>query len=361
MTDSVRVKVSGLNLSRFINNLLNAGVLIDNLEIKNNYIKFSIKEYDLYLLNKVCKKEKKFYTIIEKNWLKQVLKKLPYLFGFIFAFVLIFVFMFSYSLFVFDVNVSSVGEFKKDDVIKLLSENNIKVGTLKKDVIGSEVERLIVKNIDNVSGCKVEFVGGKLNIVVYPATEKQEVQNNDIVSLYDAVITECEVSVGDANVKVGDIVKKGDVLIKNINGAGGKIKGKVYFSSSKIYNENQQITKKTGRVFKINNLKCFNKITFKNVKKQPFSSFIIEKCDFYIFDNYLVPIICESLTYYETVVENVVVPFENVEEKIIDDLKNEIIISYGNSVDDSKFSYSIVTEGKYTRVDCFLEVEVDLF
>lgn len=361
MKDCVRVKVSGLNLSRFINKLLHRGVLIDNLVLKNSHIKFSIKESDLSVLEEVCKQEKKFYSIIGRKGFKQVFGKLPFMLGSFLAIVIVYVFMFSYSLFVFNVDVSAVSDFDLTEVRKVLDKNNIKSGMQKNEISNQEIERLIIKSVPGVYGCSVAYYGGNLKIIIFPATDKQEVESEDIVSLYDAVITECEVFAGSAMVKSGDVVKKGDVLIKNDNGAEGRIKGKVYFSSTLIHNENQQIVKKTGNVFKVNNLKLFNKFTIKNEKTHNFSSYIVEKCDFYICYDYLIPIVCESLIVHETVIENVVIPFEDVEKQILEKLKNEIITNYGKDVDENKLTYSIVKDGAYTRVDCFFEVEIDLF
>lgn len=363
MKNEVRVKISGLNLSRPIERLVSKGVFIDNLVTKKNSIKFSISQSDLKTLNEVCKKEHKFYTIIYKNGFKQVLSRIPYMFGGFLALIIIYAYMFAFNLFIFDVNIKCESTLPYDlsKVRDLLNENGIESGMFKAGFSSKDIERLILMELDDVAGCSVIRQGGKLDIYIYPATIKYENNGKDIVSNYDAVITEIDVFAGKPNVSVGDIVKKGDILIKNNNGAQGEVKGKVYFVSTVIYNENRQFIEKTGNIFKTRDYSILNKTFIKDQNKCTFSTYLTEKCSFYISYNYLLPILCTETIYYEANIINKIIPFEEVEQDILSDAYSEAYSKVPDKNAEMNVSYSIVKDGAYTRVDCFIECEVSLF
>lgn len=363
MKNEVRVKISGLNLSRLIEKLISRNVFIDNLVSKKNYIKFTINQKDLSILNDVCKKEHKFYTIIYRNNFKQVLSKLPYMLGGFVALIIIYAYMFAFNLFVFEVNVKCESnlQINIEKVNEVLEENGIKAGMFKSKFSSKEIEKLILLELDDVAGCSVKKQGGKLNIYIYPAVIKEESDEKDRVSNYNGIITHIDVFAGEANVKVGDIVKKGDILILNKNGASGVVKGNVYFVSTIIYNENRQFIEKTGKIFIARDYSIFNKNIIKDTNLCTFSTYLTKKCSFYISNNYILPIICNETIYYETLIRNEVIPFEEVQKEILDKAYNDALSKVPSGAKENNVSYSIVKDGPYTRVDCFIECEVSLF
>jgi similar to stage IV sporulation protein len=314
------------------------------------------------VLDEICKKEHKFYTIIYRNGFKQMISKLPYLFGSFLAIIIIFIYMFSFSLFIHEVDVSYSSNLSYDmtKVEKVLSDNGIKSGMARSSVDIQKIQNLLMINVDDISACTAKCVGGKLTICVFPAQKKQEVSSENIVSKYDAVVTKIETFAGEKSVQVGDVVKKGDLLILNKNGAQGIVEGKVYFVSTIIYNENQQKLVKTGNCFVSRNFKIFNKFEIKSNNFCTFSTFVTEKCSFYLYNNYFLPIICDETIYYETRLENEIVPFEKVEKNITMQAYDDALKKVPEKDKISNVSYSIVKDGAYTRVDCYIEAEMSL-
>lgn len=363
MNDLITVKISGLNLSRLITKLINSGVVTYNLVSKAKSVKFSIASNDLKILDKVCKEERKFYTIISSSGIKNLLSRIPYFLGALLAIFIIGTYIYSASSFIYEVNVAYSSEvpFDLTDVNALLQSNGIKSGLRRRSVNTREIQNMILLNCSNVAGCTVKRIGGKIEIIIYPSREKYETREGDIISNFDGVITHAEAFVGELMVHEGDVVKKGDVLIKNNGGAEGKIQGKVYFTSSIIYNENQQKLTKTGRICKVTNIKFFNFFTLKSKNLCPFSAFLTEKREFYLTENYLYPFKVEEITYMEVVVENIVVPFSDVESKVLNDAYNATLILVEDKDKITNVTYSVVTEGIYTRVDCFVETVINMF
>lgn len=362
MKNLVCVKISGLNLIRIIDRLVEKNVFVTNLIVKTKYIKFEIDEKNLHFLDKICKKEHKFYQIIYKSGFKQLLYRLPYLLGALVATLIIFSYFFANSLFLKSVNLTYKSNLNYDlsAVSQLLEKNGITSGMRKNKVSISEIQKLILLEIESVEGCEVRLNGNNLNICIYPANLKYEISSENIYSKFDGVIVSAEAYSGKLKVKAGDTISKGDLLIENNNGASGKILAKTYFLATKIYNENQQKLIYTGNNYKVKDFLICSKFWIFGKNYCSFDKFIVEKCSFWVNKNLFVPILCQETIYKEIEIKEETIPFESVK----DEIKNELYLQAKQQIiGDSEISnvtYSIVTEGSYTRVDCFVEVIMDI-
>lgn len=358
----VKVKISGLNLSRLISKLVSNGVCITDVSQKKRYVTFKISENDLKTLDKICKREHKFYVTLESGGIKNFIRRVPYFFGATLALVITYIYLFSMSLFVFKVNV----KYESDSVYDISKVNafllgqGIAAGMRKRKFSSSEIQHLLLLNIDDIESCTVRFSGGNLDITVFPAVKKYEPVKEDLISDYDGVITFAEAYTGLLNVKPGDIVRKGDVLIKNDDGASGKIRAKVYFTATTIYNENVQDLKFTGRYFIKKDYTVLNKFSIKSQKSCIFSNYLTKKCSFYLTKNLFLPIRCDEIVYFEVEIKNRVVPFFEVEEKIKNETYSQALLKVPANAEMGNATYSIVTENNYTRIDCFIETVIDL-
>lgn len=359
MSGAVCVKISGLNLPRLINRLVSRNVMVNNVVYKNNRVKFFILEKDLSTLNEVCRIEKKFYTIVYVNGFKKFIKKIPYAFGIFLALIIVSVYLISNCLFVKSISLtcSMNGDYDLSKIEKVLKENNVYVGMKNSNFNAKYIQNLLI-GIDDVAGCTIKKTGSNIFIDIAEATKKFEQEKGNIVSKYDAVITKIKTFIGSPKVKVGELVKSGDVLIENNDGAKGEIFGKVYFSASKIYNQNQQKQLFTGKIFRVRNFSIFGKNLTNNQNSHGFSSFLEEKCDFYLWNNCFLPLICEETIYYETEIVNQIIPFENVENDVLSECYDDAIKAVPDDASVLNVTYSVVTEGDFTRVDCFVEVEM---
>lgn len=360
--NQVQVKISGLNLPRLVNRLVAKNICIRNLVTKKKYIKFYIEESELSKLNEICKSEHKFYIILKRKGLKNFFIRLPYFLGTILALIISYAYIFSISQIVINVNLNFRSEIGYDltKVKRVLSENGITSGMNKNKFTSAELERLLMLSVDDIEGCSVKYSGGNLNILVYPA--KMEISNKteNLYSKYDGVIIKAEAHVGNLKVKAGQIVRVGDMLIENINGAQGEIKAKVYFTATQIYNENQQETIYTGNYVVEKKYTVCNKISFKRSKPCTFSQFTTKKCGFYLNTNFFLPIYCEETIYYEVNIKDKFVPFEENELKIKESTYNSAFSKIPQGAEVGQTTYSVVREGNFVRVDCFIETEINL-
>ena len=362
MTNFIRVRIDGLNTSKIINDLIDKNVYIEKLVIKQKYVVFNISEQDKLLLEKTCKRYHKNYKVIRSRGIRNLLKRVKYIYGTILASILSVAWAFSFDSYIFKINLSYVSEqcFDLSDVKNLLNKNNIVEGSKKNQFSVSEIQQMILSSQENIAGCSVTKNGGVLDIVVYPGITKNELNNNDIVSNYNAVITQLDVFAGKTDFKVGDLVKKNEVVIKNDNGASGVVRGKVYFSDYIIYNENQLVKRFTGEIYEDCSVCFFNKKLQKPLKIDKNLNYIEENCVFYLNKNFLIPISIIKTQYLFFEYENSIVKFENVEEKLKEDLYSQILKNIGNDRIVTNVTYSVVSENNLTRLDCFVECEMDI-
>lgn len=360
----VRIKITGLNLIRIIDKLVSKNVLVQDIVIKKTFIKFLISESDLKVLNKICKNERKFYKILQKNGLKQLFYRVPYCFGILFAFIICTFYFYSTALFINKVNVvyKSNNYYNLSSVYKVLNENDVISGASRKGKSVSNIRKLILLNVDSIEDCTVEYFGRNLLITIFPASLKEQVKTENIVSKYDAVIESANAFLGELKVKAGDIVKKGDILIeKNENGASGVIVGKVYFSATKIYNENVQEIIYTGREYEVNDFLFGDKIISFGKNNCDFTSFLTKKCSFFISKNLFLPLRLEKTKYIEIEIKNKIIPFSEVEEQIKKQAYEEAKKKISSDSEITNVTYSAITENGMTRVDCFIETKIKLF
>ena len=77
-------------------------------------------------------------------------------------------------------------------------------------------------------------------------------------------------------------------------------------------------------------------------------------------ENYLFPLRCESEYCFEYEVINDIVEFETVEKDVKKKLYDEVVLNVPNNAKILNVYYSVVKEGDFTRVDCFVEANVSL-
>ena len=361
MSNEIEIKVFGLNLSKLINRLVENNVFVGGLSVGKKSSKFFVYEKDFKKFQKICRLERKYYVVLKRKGLRSWVANLPYCFGAFLSVVISGCYMFSFHSVIHNVNLTYSSNFGYDtkNVQKVMNQNGIVSGMKKSTFEPSEIEKIILSSCEDIAGCSVKISGGNLDICVFPSTPKYEINTADLCSNYDAVITKANASVGDLVVKVGDVVRVGQVLIKNNNGASGKISGKVYFVGSVLFNESQKYYEKTGRKTTKTDIVIFNKKLTKSKNNTIFTNYLEEKCDFQLTKLFL-PIKKRVTTYYETVVKEKVVLFDDVEDEIKKQAYQLAIKKIPEGQVVKNVTYSIVRDGLLVKVDCYLEVEMSL-
>lgn len=362
MVEKIKIKIYGFNLKQVISYLIDKGVLVCDLKIKSKYIIFVINSKDKLVLDKYCEVYKKQYQILKSLSFKETVKNLRFKFGMVVALILVVCYVLSFNWLVFDINIDNKTnvDFDLSLVRKVLNDNGIKEGSFIGKNFNKQIEDVIINNIENIAGCSVEFNGGKLNLTIVPESKKIINNQKQLFSKYDAIITDIDVFSGDEKFVVGDVVKKGDLIVDSNDVVNAKIYGNVYFSSSYLHNRINQKIKYTGKYIVNKEISLFNKILFKTHNINQFSNYLTKKCDFYIMENYLFPIKCQSEYVFEYELLEEVVEFEEVENDLKEKLYKEVSLNIPKNAKILNTYYSVVKDGNLTRLDCFIEANVSL-
>ena len=209
-------------------------------------------------------------------------------------------------------------------------------------------------------------------VKVVKATQKPEIiQDNEytnIVSDKEGVITKINAQKGTAQVKVGDTVTQGSILIggwmegkytgiRHVH-AEGEVEAKVWYTKSKSIKYNATETLETGNVEKKYSIKFNNfEINFnKRVSKFEFYDTMVSEKKFQLFSNFYLPIsIVEKTNKEKKDVEKTYTP-EEAKNLGVQELEREL----DNEIDDKE---SIVNKNinayeKEDSVEIFVTYEV---
>ena len=212
-----RVRVTGININRFINLCKSRNIIIWNLKRNENELIFFIGQKDYEKLTSPAEKTSSEVKLLKEYGLKSFLKKnrkrIPFLTGIILFAVIIYV----QSLFIWNISISGEEDYTSDEILSHVSKNYVSIGTLKSEIDCEELEKSLRADFNDIAWISCSIEGTKLSIEI---TETLNVFTDtsmnvpcNIVSLKDCTISEMVTSSGVPVVTVGTDVKKGDILI----------------------------------------------------------------------------------------------------------------------------------------------------
>ncbi len=213
----VEYEITGLNLTRLLNAYKRAGInLYDVKKYQNKRIRVSVKHCDrkkLFAISKeMCYNIRKVREKGRGYPLLYLWRNVGLVFGFIFFAVSAFV----VSDYVFAVDYSGSGSVYKRQVGGYLSERGIGVYSRFSDIDLSSLGDEILSVSPNLSFAECRKQGNRLKIeLVLSKTPPKPLTGTatELTADADGVIEELKVYRGTAEVKVGDAVKKGQVLV----------------------------------------------------------------------------------------------------------------------------------------------------
>ena len=244
----LRISVEGYYIERFINICKNKKVAVWNLKRKGNielYANVRIKEFkDICVIAKKtgCKvkiKTKKGLPFLIYRYKKRKL--------FIILLAILIIIIGLSSNFVWNVEINTENNEELINIREDLEKAGLKTGILKSKIDTKEIINEIRLKRNDIAWMGIELKGTNAIVRLVKAEEKPEIIDENeycnIVADKTGVITKISTQEGTANVKIGDIVKTGDVLINGwMEGkftgiryvkAKGEIEAKVWYTKNK--------------------------------------------------------------------------------------------------------------------------------
>ena len=183
--------------------------------------------------------------------------------------------------------------------------------------------------------------GTNVIVTIVEAEEKPEIIEKDeycnIIATEQGLITKITADTGTAQVKVGDIVEKGDILIGGfMQGkytgtryvhAKGEVKAKVWYTKKAMSGLTREIIEETGVTqnkysININNFKINLYKTLPNFENY---DTINETNKIKLFSNFYLPIEITKTTYIEKKTTKITYGKEELKQLLIQELENKFI------------------------------------
>ncbi len=123
--------------------------------------------------------------------------------------------------FIWTVDVSGNSGVTTEQLLNAVNDAGVGFGTLKRKVNYDNIEAYLMTRFDNIAWVAVNIVGTRLHIEINEGDEAPKITANEteprnIVAKKDGIITGMAVYMGQKEVKQGDVVAEGDILVNGI-------------------------------------------------------------------------------------------------------------------------------------------------
>ena len=335
------ISIEGYYIERFINICKSKKIPVWNLKKDKDiklYLKIGIKDFKDVC--EIVKKTKCKVKIIDKRGLPFLLHRYKKRKIFLFFLIVLIILIGLSSNFVWNVDIQEEKGQKIENLMQDIEETGLKVGRLKAKVNTKEVINKIRLKRKDVAWMGIELKGTNAIVKVVKSDEKPDIiDENDYCSIAAdkaGIITKINAQNGTANVKVGDTVNNGDILINGwMEGkytgiryvhAKGEIEAKVWHTKHKKVQYKSTEKRKTGRCenkyeIKFNNFKInLNK----RVSKFKIYDTISAENKFKLFSDFYLPISIVKNINEEVVEEEKSYTLEEAKDIGIKELQEEL-------------------------------------
>ena len=362
----VNIFVEGMFLERFINICRSKNIILWNIERKRAtimYVNISIEDFKR--IKRIASKTKCKVKIVSKKGLPFIFYRYKKRKIFILCLFLVVIALLALSQFLWNIDINvkdddGTVEYNKEEIIHNLEEAGLKIGRLKSDInINTIVNNIRLKRND-IAWIGINMQGTNAIVEIVFSTEKPNIVDEsdycNIVADREGSIHKISAQNGTPQVKVGDIVRKGDMLIAgwiegNYTGkeyvhSRGDIQAKVWYSKKIKENFKQSIKIETGNVeekysIKFNNFQINLYKVLTNFKK---CDKIVENKKLELFSNFYLPIEIIKITNKECEIQEKTYTEEELKNKLVSQLEEELFGEIKQNNSEVEDINSIITD-----------------
>ena len=322
-----KLKVKGLNQEKYINKIIKDIKIYDYDRISKDEFVFGIEYSDL-------KKTKKF--LVENNFEIIEIKKMGFYkhflnffssIGLIIGFSLSLVLIFFQNIYIKNYQVIGNESLSTKEIVRFIKDN---FNSNKNKIDIKTVEIALTNEFKDISYASVIIKGQTLVINIKEKLLPNEIYGDfsPLIAHFDGKITKVELVSGTLNIKVGDIVKKGDILVSpfiiDSQGENKEVEAnaKIYAETWNIgiveYFDNYYETTRTGKRIENSEITLFGLEIYKNTKENKFKLFEEESYTQDLNKNIILPFKLNKHIIFELESNLVEKPFESVKDEVVD-------------------------------------------
>ena len=372
-TGYVKIKVEGLFLERFINICVSKKILLMDIKREKSTIMYAnVGIADYKKLKQVARKTKSKIKIQRKKGLPFTIKKYRKRKIFGILFVVILALLIVSSNYIWNIEISGNVKITNQEILQSLEESGIKVGLSKNDIDINAVISKIRLDREDIAWIGITVKGANAIVKIKEAAKAPEVIDENkfcnIVANKTGMITKINVQNGTANVKVGDIVEEGDILVNGylegkytgtryVHGAA-TVEAKIWYTKKEKAMLKQQIPVQTGNEEKKYSIKFKkNQINlFKTLSKFEKYDTINENKKIILFSNFYLPIEVVKITNKEYVLQDVTYTNEEQTQILTEKLKKELLEEIGEQKNIVNVNVNTYSQDETVEVEVTYEV-----
>ncbi len=337
----VNIKIEGFYIERFINICKSKGILLWNMKREKSSILYAnIGINDFKIIKNIARTSNCNIKLNKKMGLPFVFNKYKKRKVFFILLLLVLVILLISSNYIWNIEIIGDSEINKNEIIEELKNKGLSIGIAKNKLDVKSVINDIRMEREDIAWMGIDIKGTNAIVEIVKTDEKPEIVKSDeycnIISEKSGIITKINVSNGTAKVKIGDIVKKGDVLVEGkLEGkytdpiyvhATADIEIKTWYSIRKNFEYKQVIEQRTGNSetkysIKINNLQIN---LYKVLSKFENYDTINENKKLSLFSNFYLPVEIIKQENYEKEYKTVQYSKEELKKKSINELEEEL-------------------------------------
>jgi similar to stage IV sporulation protein len=351
----ITMEIGSLMPEKFINLLWKNGIVVKNIKkINITTVVLQVKLSDYSEISKAAKRTGTRIKIIGRSGLSFFIMKLKNRSALLIGVILFGSIIYYLSTFVWNIDINTERYISPYELRNQIKGFGVIPGLRKKNIDIYELENKLTKSNDEIMWVKVRIEGVKLVVNVIerqsPPIIDIDSEPGDLIANKDGEVVRVFTTGGTAIVFSGDMVQKGDVLVKGEQGkegsvypvhAQGSVIAKTFYEVKKEVPLNNVSRVKTGNF--INNLyiKLANKKVYLKNSLIPYANYDkIENNDNFI----------KGEIYYEVEEKNI--PVDSV--KVIDEIYSNILRDLDRSVQIK----DKISEVKKVKDKCVIRVVV---
>ena len=272
------MEIQSLMPEKFINLLWKSGVTAKNIrKINITTVILEVKLSDYGEISKVAKRTDTRVKIIGRSGLSFFFIKLRSRSALLIGVILFGSLLYYLSTFVWNIEINTENYISPYELRNQIKSFGVRPGLRKKNIDVYELENKITRSNDEIMWVKARIDGVKLKVDVIERQSPPIIVKNqtpcNLIATKDAIVVRVFTTQGTAIVFDGNVVQKGDILVKGEQGkegsvypvhAEGEVIAKTFYEKTKEVPLNNITRVKTGKsisnlYFKLGNKKIYLK------------------------------------------------------------------------------------------------------
>ncbi len=259
----VTITVSGSYPERFLNVCANRHILIwDVFPCGTGVLKCSISLRGFHMLPPIARKTGVQIKIIKKNGLPMLFKRLKNRKWFVLGLLLCIIGLIIINQFIWKLEIVGCQKVSTDYVREKLEDYGLKIGAFRPYIDEKKLQNHMLIEVPELAWLWVDKKGSKVIVQVKERVMPPDLYDADalwdLVAAKDGVIDSMIIKNGNPMVKLGDTVRKGDVLVSGLllseKGveprtvqSDGEIYARVWYEKTKAFSLWNPIRNETGK------------------------------------------------------------------------------------------------------------------